>query len=317
MQIETTIQEFLLTGQQAGWSTGTSQTYAWHLERFRLWLAERDLTTTEALTRSILRAWGAGLREHWAPATIKGATNAVRSWLKWLYEEKVLGEDLLGALKIPRVPEKVQRTLSAAEVGRILGACETPVEHGLNAANALTAALRNAALVALLYDSLVRASELCQLRSTDVDLDAGRLIVRVGKGGRSRVALFGPETTVLLRTWLTARPTTTALELFIGIGGNTPGEALTPSGLRLIVRRLGERAGVQGVSPHSFRRGGTAQLTLDNVPTRIVQLIGGWSKINMVEIYTRWLTLQTPEINAVYTCHSPVAAATNGVTHEL
>jgi integrase/recombinase XerD len=135
------------------------------------------------------------------------------------------------------------------------------------------------------------------------------LIVRAGKGGADRVTLFGPDARQLLCGWLAVRPEGVCQALFVGIGGSTPGSALTPSGLRLILRRLGDRAGVAGVSPHAFRRGGAAQLTLAAVPTRIVQILGGWSKIEMVEVYTRWLVLQSEDISELYVERSPLRAA--------
>jgi site-specific recombinase XerD len=313
MQIMDAIDDFIVYGQQVGWSAGTCSKYRWHLDKFRLWMLERGVSVVGELSRSLVRSWGAATRERWAPATVKGAVTAVRSFLRWLIDEGLLAEDLTSALKVPRVPERVQRTITADEVGRLLAACETPVERGLTLADATTSALRNAALVALLYDSLLRASELCALSVDDIDLDAGRLVVRRGKGGKGRVAVFGPQTATMLRAWLAVRSAAPGVSaMFVAIGGNTPGSALTARGLRIIVKNLGERAGVSGVSPHAFRRGGTAQLTLSQVPTRIVQILGGWSKITMVEIYTRWLTLQTDEVQGVYNGHSPVSVARAG-----
>jgi integrase/recombinase XerD len=313
MQVMDAVNEFLLHGQQVGWSSGTVERYRWHLVSFVTWCQDQGVSGVADLTRSYVRTWGAAVRTKWAPATCKSAVSAIRSLLHWLYEEELVSEDLAGALKVPRVPERVQRTMTADEVRRLLLACETPVEHGLSLADATAAALRNAALVALLYDSMIRASELCSLRLDDIDLNAGRLVVRAGKGGKDRVAVFGPQTTEIMRAWLAVRRAVPGvLTVFVGVGGSTPGGVLTPSGLRLILRRLGDRAGVKGVSPHTFRRGGAAQLTLSQVPSRIVQLLGGWSKIQMVETYTRWLTLQTDEVQGIYNGHSPVSVAQRG-----
>jgi site-specific recombinase XerD len=308
MDLEQAIAEFLTAGVQGGWSTATRDAYAWRLGRFRAWFGARSVVAVAGLSRAELRAWGAGLRADWAPATVRGSVVVVQLFLRWLVAEGWLAEDLAAALKAPSVPERVQRTLSAAEVAALLAACEILTEHGLSQAAAEAVAARNAALVALLYDTLVRAAELCRLAVQDVDLAGRRLVVRGGKGGADRVALFGPEAGRLVAAWLAVRPVSASPALFTGIGGLTPGAPLTPSGLRLIVRRLGERAGVAGVSPHAFRRGGAAQLILAAVPTRLVQLFGGWAKIEMVELYTRWLALQSEEIVALYVARCPCAA---------
>jgi integrase/recombinase XerC len=313
MQVVDAVSEFILHGQQVGWSSGTVTSYRWHLGRFSAWLRERGVVDLVELTRLQVRAWGASLREKWSPATCKGAITAVRSFLSWVRDEGFIVDDLAGALKVPRVPEKVQRTITADEVGRLLAACETPVEHGLSLADATMAALRNAALVALLYDSMIRASELCRLDLDDIELNAGRLVVRAGKGGKGRVAVFGPQTVEILRAWLAVRRAAPGVQaVFVSIWGNTPGQRVTPRGLRIIVRNLGLRAGIKNVTPHAFRRGGAAQLTLSQVPSRIVQLLGGWSKIGMVEIYTRWLSLQSDEVQGIYNGHSPVSVARAG-----
>jgi site-specific recombinase XerD len=313
MQVMEAINEFLLHGQQVGWSPGTVTSYRWHLGRFSAWLVAEDVLQVSDLSRSHVRAWGASIRETWAPATCKGAVSAVRSFLRWLRDEGIIELDLVGALKVPRVPERVQRTMTADEVGRLLAACETPVEHGLSLADATVVALRNAALVALLYDSMLRASELCRLELDDIDLNAGRLVVRAGKGGKDRVAVFGPQTVEILRAWLAVRRSRSGEPaVFLSVGGSTPGNRLTSRGLRVIVKNLGERAGIADVSPHAFRRGSAAQLTLSQVPSRIVQLLGGWSKISMVELYTRWLTVQSDEVQGIYNGHSPVSVARAG-----
>ena len=312
MQMMEAINEFLLHGQQVGWSAGTVLSYRWHLGRFVSWLVVQGVVDVVDLSRSQVRAWGASIRETWAPATCKGAVTAVRSLLRWLRDEGFIELDLAGALKVPRVPERVQRTMTADEVGRMLAACETPLERGLTLADSTAVALRNAALVALLYDSMIRASELCGLKLDDIELNAGRLVVRAGKGGKDRLAVFGQQTVEILRAWLAVRRAAKCeCAVFVSVGGNTPGYRLTTRGLRIIVKNLGDRAGIADVSPHAFRRGSAAQLTLSQVPSRIVQLLGGWSKISMVETYTRWLSVQSDEVQGIYNGHSPVSTATS------
>lgn len=307
------INDFLVAGQQTGWSTNTVRQYHYHLGRFGQWMADRGITTVSDLDRRRVREWGASLHTQWSPSTVKLAVTSVRSFFRWAREEELLANDLELALKLPSVPERVQRTLTKDEVRRLLDACETPVARGLTPEDALASAVRNAAIVALLYDAMIRASELCRLELADIDLKSGRLVVRSGKGGRDRMALFGPQAAETVGAWLAVRRADPGITtVFVSIGGNTPNNPLTARGLRIIVKNLGERAGIADVSPHTFRRGGAAQLTLSGVSTRVVQLLGGWSKISMVEIYTRALSLQSDEVQGIFNQHSPISAARTG-----
>lgn len=312
MELADAVSEFLIAGRQCGWSHRTLGTYGWNLEHMLLWLADHDIHLVEQLDSRPIRRWGAAITEGRQAATVKGAVTTARSFLRWLRAEGLIETDLVQALKVPPVPKKIQRTVTQDEVQALLLTCEQPVERGLTAEQALATAARNAAIVSLLYDSLIRASELCAVRCDQVDLDAGSLLVESGKGGDDRHAYFGIDTVVALRAWLDVRPNVPGVPwLFVSIWGSTPGCQLTTRGLRIILKNLGERAGVDAISPHAFRRGGAAAVTLAGMPSRMVQLLGGWSNIRMVELYTRAL-LANNETVKMFRRFSPVTAAKKG-----
>lgn len=306
--INEAIEEFLLDGQGSGWSAGTVTIYRWHLARWAAWLAERGVLAVDELTRRLLREWSAGLAARWGPATRKGAITAARACVAWcIVEYKLADGDLVKALRVPSVPKAVQRTLTFDEFQALLAACDQPAEHGVSAEVARLVCARNAALVALLYDSLIRAAELCALRLADLDLDRGIVIVRNGKGGGGRRCPYGPDTCIRLQAWLGLRPVGDG-PLFVALGGAEPGAALTPRGLRMILKRLGERAGVPGVSPHAFRRGGAVACTLNGAPGRLVMAWAGWSNMRMLEVYTRALDGGSEALEA-YRPYSPVSGS--------
>ncbi len=269
--------EFLLAGQANGWSPLTVRQYERHLAWLAGWLEEHGATTLE--------------EERWSPATCKVAVTVLHSWLRFCEEEGHGGGSLVSAVKVPRVPETVQRAVDRHEVEALLHACEEPATSGLTPAQAEAARLRNAAIVAVLFDSILRASELCGLDVGDVYLERLRLAVR-RKGGKEQLVRFSDRTGEYLAGWLGVRDGFAAAgvsALFVSITGNTPGQRLTGNGLRIVIKRLGERAGVAGLSPHAFRRGGTVQAIELGAPNRMVQLHGGWSKEAMVTVYSRTL----------------------------
>ena len=100
---------------------------------------------------------------------------------------------------MPKVPIRIQRTLTVEEVGKLIRGCEMPVKRGVRNDLAFATAVRNAAIVTLMFDSLLRASELVALEVADIDLECLTVTVRAAKNGRARVALFGPDTAVALR----------------------------------------------------------------------------------------------------------------------
>ena len=315
MNLENALEDFLLEGLASGWSEGTTRTYRWHIARLIAWLAEHGAVAPDAITKRLLHEYAAGNAATWSPATRKGSATAIKTFLHWLHEEELHPDDLAAAVRIPAVPRQIQRTLSAQEVRKLLAAAAVAPEHGVSPHDAAAIAHRNSAIIAVLFDSMIRAHELCALKIADVDLEHGLLIVRHGKGGSGRCAPIGPDTADRLRQWLAVRPSTNDV-VFVGIGGTAPGTPLTPAGLRLILRRIGERADVPAVSPHAFRRGGAVSCTLSGAPSRLVQLWGGWSDLKMLELYTQSLEKAGDAI-AAYRPYSPVSAALNdGVTKD-
>lgn len=290
------IENFLTAGRAQGWSAATVRQYAKHLGYWQSWLGGDPPTTDN------LQSWLASIRGRWSPATVRSAVIAVRSYLRHLGRD-----DLAQAIKPPQPPPRVQRTISAAEVGRLLEAADQRVLSGISPAQADAVAYRNAATVAVLYDCWLRASELCALTLDAVSVEARRLIVD-GKGNREQLVAFSAETALRLTAWLAIRnqyANRGVRALFVSVGGNTPGQPLTVQGLRAILNSLGRRAGVDNVTPHSFRRGGATQAIRNGASTRWVQAHGRWAKLEFVELYTRAL-----DPGDMIERYSPVASMT-------
>jgi site-specific recombinase XerD len=271
------IERFLIARRQEGSSPATIKQYDWHLTKMAAWLStEKGIDQVEPVDRDVLREWGAGLRDQWSPATIKSAICACRAFFRWLRDEGVLDKNPALALKVPRVPKRVQRTITVDELRAMLQVCDENTIKGR----------RDCALLNVLIDTGLRAAEVCRLRLADVDLERCEIVVVV-KGGNQDLAHFGASTARAIEGWLEVRTAAPGVEtLFTSVGGGTPGMPLTTRGLRIIVKRIGDKAGVEGVSPHAFRRGFACIATEAGAPSRVVQLAGRWSDIRMVERYT-------------------------------
>ena len=272
---------YLVAGRQAGLSDTTLKQYAWHLNRLTNWLLDRGVDRVADVTRDLLRSWGAGLRDGWAPATVKQAVGAARAFFLWCHEEGLIASDPGRALKVPRVPVRVQRTITSDEVTALLSACDVATVKGV----------RDVAIILLLVDTGLRASEVCRAQVTKLELEHRRLVVRV-KGGHDGLARFGKATAWRLGVWLNVRSSVAGEgvgTVFVSVGGNTPGRALTVRGLLSVLRRRGDLAGVGGVTTHSFRRAFACITHQLGAPSRQVMGVGRWSSIREVERYTGML----------------------------
>lgn len=276
MVLDEALSEYLVALCQMGRSAATVKQYRWHLVRLVDWLGSHEVEELQGISRSLLRRWGAECRDGWGPATCRQAVCAARSFCGWCRAEGWTVEDPSRALALPRVPNRVQRTLTVDEVVALLRACDCGAVIGR----------RDAAIVSLLVDSGLRSSELCRLRVADLDVEGGRLVVAV-KGGDEKMGYFGSRTADRLRSWLEVRDARLGVgAVFVAVGGRYPGRGLTSHGLRVVLRRIGARAGVAGVSPHVLRRSFATLLTEGGASTRAVQVLGRWSNIQMVERYT-------------------------------
>lgn len=291
-ELEISIREFLVAFKQADKSPGTVEKYGWHLGKMAAWMAQRGVIRPGQLTRLLLREWGASLHDHRAASTVKQATCAAKAFLKFCRDEKLIDEPLADCLKLPKVESGEQRVLDIQEVQKVTAS--------FNPDKALD--VRDLAIISLLVDSGLRASELCRLRESDLrfgvqlyDPEANQIVtvnvlsvVRKGKK-RKQPAYFGEETAERIRAWLKVRPDLArpeAEELFVSQGGIKPGNHLTRDGLRAIIRTIAKRAGVAHFSPHALRRSFACLLVFAGANSRTIQLYGNWSNLAEVETYT-------------------------------
>src|SRR5436305_2602748 len=229
--------------------------------------------TTEQLEAYLAELRAAGL----SPATIGRRVAAIRSFFR---HQMLLGardDNPAAELKLPRRTRRLPRTLSHAEAERLVEA----------AAGTTPRALRDGALVELLYGAGLRVSEAVGLEKGAVDLD-GRLVRCVGKGGKERVVPIGRSAAEAIRRYLArGRPFLDRRhrpDLFLNVRGG----ALTRSGAFLILRRLAAKAGLEPerVHPHLLRHSFATHLLEGGADLRSVQEMLGHADLATTEIYT-------------------------------
>jgi integrase/recombinase XerD len=232
---------------------------------------------TEA-TEEDVKAWLADLRGRGqAPASVARRAAAARAFYRHLVLLGVRNDNPAADVDLPRRRERLPRTLSPAEVERLIAAANGTTPRSL----------RDRALVELLYGAGLRVSEAVGLERGSIDLDS-RLVRCIGKGDKERIVPLGREAADALRRYeARGRPYLDRRhrpELFL----NAQGGALTRAGAFLILRKLAERAGLdaQRVHPHILRHSFATHLLEGGADLRSVQEMLGHADLGTTELYT-------------------------------
>jgi integrase/recombinase XerD len=252
----------------------TVDAYRRDLAALREWLARPISTATlEDLETYTAELRAAGL----SPATLARRTAAARTFFRHLQLIGARDDNPAAEVALPHRTRKLPQTLSAGEAERLIEA----------ASGTTPRALRDRALVELLYGAGLRVSEAIGLERSGVDLDE-RAVRVLGKGGKERVVPVGRQAVEALRRYLArGRPYLDRRhrpELFL----NAKGGALTRSGAFLILRLLAEKAGLEPgrVHPHLLRHSFATHLIEGGADLRSVQEMLGHADLSTTELYT-------------------------------
>ena len=223
-------------------------------------------------------AWLADLRSRGqAPSSVARRAAAARTFFRHLVLLGIRPDNPAAEVELPRRRARLPRTLSPAEVERLIAA----------AAGTSPRALRDHALVELLYGAGLRVSEAVGLERGGVDLD-GRFVRVTGKGGKERVVPVGRRAADAVRRYLSrGRPYLDRRhrpELFL----NARGGALTRAGAFLVLRRLAAKAGLEPerIHPHLLRHSFATHLLEGGADLRSVQEMLGHADLSTTELYT-------------------------------
>jgi integrase/recombinase XerD len=237
----------------------------------------RDGSVGEATTEE-LEGWVARMRaEGLAGSTIARRIAATRSFYRHQMLLGLRADNPAAELTLPRRARKLPRTLSPSESERLIDA----------AAGTTPRAMRDRALVELMYGAGLRVSETVGLARTSVDLEA-RIVRVLGKGDKERIVPLGRPAAEAVRRYLAlGRPHLDRRhrpDLFL----NARGGALTRAGAFLILRKLAERAGLEPerVHPHLLRHSFATHLLEGGADLRSVQEMLGHADLSTTERYT-------------------------------
>ncbi|MBN9151311.1 MAG: tyrosine recombinase XerC [Cryobacterium sp.] len=282
MDLEQAVRGFLAQlGVERGLSPNTVRSYGADLAGLAAYARERGTTAVRELDLELLRDWlWQASQDGLAKSTLARRTAAARSFTDWARRTGILDTDVATRLRAPKSESHLPRVLTRQQVDEILDALTSL------AAGGDPVALRNVAIIELLYASALRVSELTGLDLDRVDLD--RLTVRVmGKGSRERVVPFGaPAGRAISRYLDVGRPrlqTDPTPAVFLGARGRRIGARTV---YQLVAEVLSEIPGTGPSGPHAFRHTAATHLLDGGADLRAVQELLGHASLGTTQIYT-------------------------------
>jgi len=279
MDMERLLEQFL-TYLQAGRSVSpyTVKNYGNDIGQFLNYCRARGVSSLEQVDRSLLRSYLAQLDEAgYVKASIARRVAELRSFGNFLVREEVLESNPFRMVSAPRIPKRLPRYLTVAEVEVLLAAPDTSTPLGL----------RDRAIIEVLYAAGLRVSELAGLDVADVDLAQGQARVR-GKGGKERIGLLGQAAVRAVRAYVQGgRPALLGQRSANALWLNHRGGRLTVRGVTLVLSKTGERAGIRTrVHPHVLRHSFATHLLDGGADLRVVQELLGHANLATTQIYT-------------------------------
>ena len=209
------------------------------------------------------------------PSTVQNYHKHLRRFFAWLVEEEVLAVSPMEKVKpVISRPDQIQ-PFTREQVKSLILAAERSRDRR-----------RNVAIVTLLFDTGLRASESCGLWMRDVDLDQQHLRV-LGKGNKYRTIPFGKAARKALWQYLREEHREADDPLFTSSRGTSAGDPMTRGGLLQLVERLGKAAGISVTrcSPHTFRHTFAVEFLRRGGNTFSLKIILGHTSLHMTNKY--------------------------------
>jgi integrase/recombinase XerD len=267
---------------ERGLSRNTLEAYRSDLLQYGEFLDRQKLNVMEVRHGDLAAflselAAGAGERPPVAAATLRRKTASLRSFYRHLRREGMIEHDPTAELRGPRRTQRLPRVLTREEIAKLLSEPK----------GTSPSALRDRALLEVMYACGLRASEAIGLQAGDVDLDEGMLRAR-GKGSKERLVPIGRQAVTALRAYeQRGRPVLVGYKTETRLFVNHRGGGLTRQGLYKIIQGYARGAGLeQKMSPHTLRHSFATHLLAGGCDLRSLQEMLGHADLATTQVYT-------------------------------
>ena len=230
------------------------------------------LPSLATMDRTHIRHWLSSLHQKGnKPATVSIRYRSVNRFFGWCVTEEERSDNPMDRVDPPRIPSEIQAYYQPDDVEKVVKSIGRSTPHNL----------RDAAMVMVLYDSGVRAAELCGMKAEDLDW-RDRTILVTGKASKQRRVSIGSKSAMAIERYLRKRGTKSDW-LWLG-SGSMP---LNTNGLRMMLQRRFKDAGVKFRGAHAFRRGFAMEYLAAGGQEGDLKELGGWQDYAMVSRYAK------------------------------
>ena len=263
---------------EKGLSRNTLESYGRDLGKYAAFLEKKGISDPRDAARGDIREFVEHLRRSGLSAGSTARTLvAVKGLHRFLLAEGRAKADPTESLESPKRGLSLPKVLSAQDVEALLAA----------PAGTENEAVRDRAMLEVLYATGLRVSELVSLKLSDVDFEVGYLNA-FGKGSKARVVPLGETAMDSLRLYIdNARPALLKGRESISLFVTRLGKGMTRQGFWKLIKRYANAAGIRAViSPHVLRHSFATHLLEHGADLRSVQMMLGHSDIATTQIYT-------------------------------
>lgn len=270
-------EQYLREVKQA--SENTVQSYRRDLMQMITYLEEKEIREAAKVTKTSLHGYILHMEEQGkAATTISRMMAAMKAFFNYECMQACIRRNPAESLHAPKVEKKAPVVLSVDQVSALLAqpSGQTPKE------------IRDKAMLALLYATGIRVSELIGIQMEDINMNIGFLVCRDGE--RDRTIPFGRSAKAALEEYLEHARN----ELLRGKGSdyffvNCTGGAMSRQGFWKIIKYYGEKAGIEeDITPHTLRHSFAAHLIARGADMRAVQTILGHSDMATTQMYAAY-----------------------------
>jgi site-specific recombinase XerD len=272
--IRAAIDSFLIDRQARDLSPHTIRFYREFLRTFITYCNANSVTFIQEITSDFLRRYFLAFAQKHNPGGVHGAFRTLRAFFQWLVKEEVMApawKNPMQKIKAPKVNLEPLEPISIEDVRALLNTCQRGDLIGE----------RDRAIFLFLLDTGARAQEACNMNIKDIDMNTGAVMIRYGKGRKTRMVFMGRKTRRAMRSYLRMRYDQCPV-LFI----SKDGERLTYDGLRQLLERRSKRAKL-GNKPklHSFRRAFALNMLRSGVDVFVLQRLLGHADLQVLRRY--------------------------------
>lgn len=212
-----------------------------------------------------------------ANSSIENARSYVSAFFAWMTSEEIIPKDITAQIHTISVPHEIREAFSDVEIDALRSGCR---------------GLKERALIEFLLATGVRVNELSTMDIDDVDFHSMTVHVKHGKGSKERVTYISSIAKKHLMAYLEDRK-----DESVALIQNYRHERITNGGIRSILKTIADRAGVEDVHPHRFRRTFTTKLAARGMEVQEIQQLLGHTNINTT---MKYIQINASQVQASY-----------------